>query len=165
MRLIEEALSDHMVVKLVFRVVSGPREKVGICYSASVMQILEKECEETHHWGDSGEQQEVRLAHTALVGPLSSRRLQALPSVLAQTEGRSEQVFLVRAWSFGQWHSQPCEWRRRPMNHQRHVADGGMHRNIVLVYHAQTQPWVWLQLFWVIRQESALLSSPLITRV
>jgi hypothetical protein len=100
MRLIEEALSDHMVVKLVFRVVSGPREKVGICYSVSVIQILEKECEETHHLGDSGEQQEVRLAHTVLVGPLSSHRLQAPPSVPVQMEGRSEQVFLVRVWSF-----------------------------------------------------------------
>jgi hypothetical protein len=51
------------------------------------------------------------------------------------------------------------------MNHQRPVADEGIHRNVVLVDHAQTQPWVRLQLFWVIRQESAHLLSPLITRV
>jgi hypothetical protein len=43
MGLVKEALSDHMVVKLVFGVISGPREKIGICSSVSVIQILETE--------------------------------------------------------------------------------------------------------------------------
>jgi hypothetical protein len=41
MGLVEETLSDDMVVELIFRVISGPREEVSICYLTSVSRIIE----------------------------------------------------------------------------------------------------------------------------
>ena len=51
------------------------------------------------------------------------------------------------------------------MYHQRPVAEGGIHRNGVLVDHAQARTWAWPQPLWEIRQEPAHLSSLLIMRV